>query len=129
MDMNHADDICETVTVWHFLAEGADGNAVWHPVLYDAAVVCAERVSEVRMSRHGIAGLQGFLLPTGHRIPVTPSTGRDCIARGDFSHCESPAAAKAAGAAVFCFHEVIRPPRMRSGTMVEWVQFTAEAVV
>ena len=129
MDMNRTDDIRETVTVWYFLAEGTDGNAVWHPVLYDAAAVRAERVSEVRMSRHGIAELQGFLFPTGHLVPVTPSTGRDCIARGDFTHCESPAAAQASGAEVYCFHEVIRPPRMRSGTMVEWVQFTADAIV
>ena len=127
--MNHSGDICEPVTVWHFLAEDDDGNAVYHTALYDAAVVLAERVQDVRLTRHGVAELQGFLFPSGHVLPITPAVGRDQIARGDFTNCESPTAARADGAAVYCFHEVIRPPRMRTGTMVEWVQFTANAVV
>ena len=127
--MNHAGDICEPVTVWHFLAEDGDGRAVYHTALYDAAVVLAERVQDVRMTRHGVAELQGFLFPSGHVLPITPSVGRDMIAVGDFTHDESPAAAQREGASVYCFHEVIRPPRMRTGTMVEWVQFTANAIV
>ena len=127
--MNRAGDICEPVTVWHFLAENEDGGAVYHTALYDAAVVLAERVQDVRMTRHGVAELQGFLFPSGHVLPITPSVCRDLIARGDFTHCESPAAARSEGASVYCFHEVIRPPRMRTGTMVEWVQFTANADV
>ncbi|MBE6657123.1 MAG: hypothetical protein E7604_01635 [Ruminococcaceae bacterium] len=129
MDLNLANEISAPVTVWHFLAEDEGGGAVWHPVLYDAAVVRAERVSEVRMTRHGVAELQGFLFPTEHLIPVTPSVGHDCIAPGDFTFCESPASAQRSGAEVYCFHEVIRPPRLRCGTMVEWVQFTVTAIV
>lgn len=129
MDMNCADTFSEPVTVWHFLAEDADGAAVYHTSLYDAAVVLAERAQDVRMTRHGVAELQGFLFPSGHVLPITPSVGHDMIARGDFTYCESPTAAQREGASVYCFHEVIRPPRMRTGTMVEWVQFTANAVM
>jgi hypothetical protein len=57
--------------------------------LYDAAVVLAERVQDVRMTRHGVAELQGFLFPSGHVLPITPSVGRDMIARGDF-HMMNP---------------------------------------
>ena len=129
MDMTEAASFTEPVTVWHLLAEDADGTAVYHTALYDAAVVLAERVRDTRITRHGAAELQGFLLPGGHLLPVTPTVGRDLIARGDFTHCESPTAARTAGAEIYCFHEVIRPPRLRSGTMVEWVQFTADATV
>lgn len=129
MDLNNTGSISEPVTVWHFMAEDENGSAIYHTVLYDAAVVTAQRVQDVRISRHAAAELQGFLFPTGHLMPITPSVGRDLIARGDFTSCESPAAAQAEGASVYCFHEVIRPPRMRTGTMVEWVQFTANAIV
>lgn len=121
-------DVSELVTVWHFLAE-TDGGAVYHPVLYDAAVVLAERADEVRMTRHGVAEMQGFLFPTGHLLPTTPMVGRDCIARGDCVHCETPAEAAASGAQIYVFHDVVRPPRLSGGTLVEWVQFTANAVV
>ena len=129
MDMIGGASVGEPVTVWHFLAEDECGAAVYHAVLYEAAVVLAERTEEVRITRHGAAELQGFLFPSGHMLPITPSVGRDLIACGDYTHCESPTAARAAGALVYCFGEVIRPPRMRSGTMVEWVQFTANAIV
>ena len=121
-------DITEPVTVWHVLAESGD-SAVYHTVVYDGAVTLAERVDEVRMTRHGVAEMQGFLFPTGHLLPVTPAVGRDFIARGDFADHETPDAARRAGAALYCFHEVIRPPRLSGGSMVEWVQFTANAVV
>ena len=119
----------EVVTVWYMLAEDAEGGAVYHTAVYEAAIAFAERAAEVRMTRHGAAEMRGFLFPTGCLIPVTPSVGRDCIARGDYSGCETPAAARGSGAQVYCFSEVIRPPRLRSGTMVEWVQFSASAVV
>ena len=121
-------DVSEPVTVWHFLAE-SDGGAVYHTAVYDGAVTLAERADEVRMTRHGVAELQGFLFPTGHLLPATPSVGRDFIARGDFADHETPEAARRAGAALYIFHEVIRPPRLSGGSMVEWVQFTANAVV
>ena len=123
-----ASPITESVTVWHFLAENEDG-AVWHPTVYEGAVTTSERTEEVRMSRHGVARLCGFLFPTGHLLPVTPAVGRDCIARGDYGACESPDAARETGAAVYCFAEVIRPPRLSGGSLVEWVQFSADAVV
>lgn len=129
MALNNDTALCGQVTVWHFLAEDTAGGAIWHPVLYDAAVVLAEQASEVRMTRHSAAQMQGFLFPTGHLLPVTPAVGRDCIASGDHTAYETPAQAQAAGAAVCRFTEVIRPPRMRSGTLVEWVQFSADTVV
>ncbi len=137
MALNQAHTECEfsePVTVWHFLTDcvgGAEGigGAVYHPVVYDAAVTLAERAAEVRMSRHGVAALQGFLFPTGHLLPISPAVGRDFIARGDYAAHETPHAARDDGAEIYCFHEVIRPPRLSGGTMVEWVQFTANAVV
>ena len=128
MGLMHGGDISSPVTVWHFLSEGTDG-AVYHPAVYDAAVVCAERVEEVRMRRHGVAELQGFLFPTGHRMPVTPYVGHDWIAVGDCAQYETPEDAARAGAVLYRFSEIHRPPRLSSGTMVEWVQFTAMATV
>ena len=134
MALNGSDAYSEVVTVWHFITEtigdpAGSGGAVYHPVVYDAAVTLAERAAEVRMTRHGIAEMQGFLFPTDHLLPITPVIGRDCIAMGDYSHCETPGLAQKAGAQVYCFHEVVRPPRLSGGTMVEWVQFTANAIV
>ena len=133
-------DFCEPVTVWHFLTENFGdtdtigdtekaGGAVYHAAVYDAAVVCAERADEVRRSRHGVAELRGFLFPTGHLLPVTPAVGADFIARGDRTAYETPTAAAADGVPVYLFRDVVRPPRMSGGTMTEWVQFTASAVV
>lgn len=135
MGLNHeTDGISEPVTVWHFLTENVGdtenvGGAVYHAVVYDGAVTTAERAAEVRIQRHGVAELQGFLFPTGHLLPVTPAVGRDFIARGDYTAYETPEDARRCGAEIYCFAEVIRPPRLSGGTMVEWVQFTANAVV
>ena len=130
MGLMSAGSFAEPVTVWHFLCEdAADGTGVYHAAVYEAAVVCAEQAKEVQRQRHGVAEMRGFLFPTGHLVPVTPMVGRDCIARGDCSDCETPTQAQAAGAQVYCFSEVIRPPRLSGGTLVEWVQFTANALV
>ena len=133
MALNGTCAYSEVVTVWHFLTEDGDsahgGGAVYHPAVYDAAVTLAERAAEVQMTRHGVAELQGFLFPTDHLLPITPVIGQDCIAVGDYSHCETPRSAQEAGAQVYCFHEVMRPPRLTGGTMVEWVQFTANSIV
>lgn len=133
MAVNGSDAYSEVVTVWHFLAEDGGsaqgGGAIYHPVVYDAAVTLAERAAETRMTRHSAAQMQGFLFPTAHLLPITPHVGQDWIAMGDFTHCETPRAAQDAGAQVYCFQEVLRPPRLTGGTMVEWVQFTANATV
>ena len=133
MAVTGSDTYSEVVTVWHFLAEDGGsarcGGAIYHPVVYDAAVTLAERAKEVRMTRHGVAEMQGFLFQTDHLLPITPQVGQDCIAMGDYSHCDTPRMAQEAGAQVYCFHEVMRPPRLSGGTMVEWVQFTANAIV
>lgn len=137
MALNHeADGISEPVTVWHFLTDTVDcvcsavcHTAVYHTAVYDGAVTTAERAAEVRIQRHGVAEMQGFLFPSGHLLPVTPAVGMDFVARGDWSAYETPTGARDGGAAVYCFAEVIRPPRLSGGSMTEWVQFTANAVV
>lgn len=144
--MTQSCDFAEPVTVWHFLTENVDttnivggancvggtnivGGAVYHAVVYDAAVTTAEHADAVRRDRHSVAELQGFLFPTGHILPVTPAVGRDFIARGDHTAHETPTAAAGDGVPIYLFHDVIRPPRLRDGRMVEWVQFTANGVV
>jgi len=126
--VNQSCDFCEQVTVWHFLSDGV-GGAVYHAAVYEAAVVCAERADEVRMRRHGVAEMRGFLFPTGHILPVTPAVGCDFIARGDHTVHETPTAAAGDGVQIYLFCDVVRPPRLPDGTMTEWVQFTANADV
>ena len=128
MGLNTDACLCGPVTVWHFLWESPEGDAVYHASVYDAALWERVQADEEHPSRRAVHRMGGFLFPPpggDGEAPVTPTPVRDCIARGDCSAHETPAGAREAGYDVCHIDEVIRPPRLSGGSMVDWVQFTA----
>lgn len=131
MALNTDSALCVPVTVWHFLAEGAAGDAVYHAALYEAAVWKRTQADETHPARREKRELGGFLFPPsdgGDGVPVTPTPVRDCIAEGDGTAYETPRQAAEAGYTVYAVDEAERPPRLSGGGMVDWVRFTASAI-
>ena len=120
--------LCGPVTVWHFLWETPDGDAVYHARVYDAAVWERVQADEEHPTRREVHRMGGFLFPISDgedTAIILPTPQRDRIARGDCREYEAPGQAGAAGHAVSVIDEVICPPRLTGGSMVDWVQFTA----